>query len=251
MVAIRKKHKHGSDMGMRRTNRFINQRDMAVTQNSFMGHVITCYTQFGMPYDPENMLAMCHLWRVVGYMLGIEDRFNLCNGDLPTVTARSNAIFRHMIIPGLLQAPTDFQMMTEAYFNGIQGISSEFETEKFIFITQRLSQVPGYYVTEKECADQIVYMKKYPHYIPSAQAIEEDMISHPQNSKAFQMLKWSHRWDIIFTEFLLLKVVPNSTIVKNLFNFIHTCRLFFLKYFPVLAIYRFGYQNAYVSVLDD
>lgn len=238
-------------MGVRRVQKFINQRDMAITQNSFMGYVVAYYRAFGLPYDPESMFALCHFWRVVGYMLGIEDRFNLCNGDLTTVTSRSEAIFRHILVPGMLNAPQDFDQMTEAYFNGLSGISTEFDCEKFIFITKRLSQVPGYYLNESERQGQIAYMDQYPHYIPKKEAIVDSINRHPEKCKAFQQLKWSHRWDLLFTEYLLENVVPKSAAARYVFNFIHLCRIFMLKHFPVLAMYKFGYRNAFVRVLQD
>lgn len=141
--------------------------------------------------------------------------------------------------------------MTEAYFNGLQGLSTEFDSKKFVFITKRMSLVPGYYVTEEECNEQQKYMRKYPHYVPNAEDIQKDMEGHPKRSQTFDMLKWSHRWDILFTDFLLLSVVPNYAIVRRLFNLIHDTRMFFLKNFPILAIFKFGYKNAYVRVLTD
>lgn len=252
ILAVRKKHRHGSQVGVLRVNRFINQRDMAVTQNSFMGHAVAYHDTFGMPYDPENFLALCHFWRVIGYLLGIEDRFNLCAGDdLAEIRSRSQAIFRHIIIPGLLHAPKDFEMMTEAYFEGLGGFSSEFETDKFIYISQKTSLVPGFYITEEECHQQKQYMKKYSHYIPDAEAILRDMEIYPKRCKAFTALKWSTRWDITFTNYLLLNIVPHSPVLRKFFNFINCVRIFFLEHFPVLAMWKFGYSNAWVSVLKE
>lgn len=217
-----------------------------------MGHVVCYHKQFGIPFDPENLMALCHFWRVVGYMLGIDDRFNLCAGDdLDSIRSRCDAIFRHIIIPGLLLAPKDSPMMTDAYFDGLSGISTEFDSKKFTFITNRMTFVPGFYLTENECKDQVLYMKKYPHYIPNAWAIEEDMIKYPKRCKAFESLTWSHRWDIIFTDYLLLNCVPNSELLRKLFNFINTTRMFFLENLPVLAMFKFGYKNAWVRVLED
>lgn len=224
---------------------------MAITQNSFLGHVLVYHNQFGMQFEPEEMHALCHFWRVIGYMLGIDDQYNLCAGDFATVQSRCLAIFRHIIVPGLLHAPMDFQGMTEAYFNGLLGMSTEFEPEKFIFVTKRMTQVPGYYLTEQECAEQRHYMEAYPHYIPNAIELNEDMSRHPKISKSFGPLKWTHRWDILFTDYLLVNVVPKYSLVRRLFNFIHTTRMFFLRHLPLLAMYRFGYKNAYVRVLKD
>lgn len=237
-------------MGLRRTNHFINQRDMAITQNSFMGHVIVYHKRFGIPYDPEDFNAFCHFWRVIGYMIGIEDRFNLCAGDLTTVTSRCQALFRHVIVPGMLFAPQDFQMMTEAYFDGLLGVSTDFQAPKLIFMTKRMTHVPGFYLTEEEREEQLAYMEKYPHYIPGGE-LTEDINNHPNRCKAFGELKWSHRWDILFTEFLLLSVVPKSPFTRGFFNFIHSCRIFLLVNFPILGMLRFGVKKAFVKILDD
>lgn len=237
-------------MGVRRTNQFINQRDMAITQNSFMGHVIVYYKRFGIPYEPENLIALCHFWRVIGYMIGIEDRFNLCAGDLTTITLRCQALFRHIIVPGVLFAPQNFQMMTEAYFDGLLGVSTDFQSTKMVFMTKRMSNVPGFYLTEEEREDQLAYTEKYPHYIPESEDIR-DLKEYSKRCRAFSELKWSHRWDILFTEFLLLSVVPRSAFARGIFNFIHSCRLFLLVNFPILGMLRFGVKKAFVKILDD
>lgn len=238
-------------MGQRRVNKFINQRDMAITQNSFMGHVMAYHSHFGISSDPEKLFALCHFWRVIGYMIGIEDRYNVCNGDLETVTSRCQAIFRHIIVPGMLNSPQDEGMMTEAFFKGLLGLSTEFEPEKFIFITKRMTMVPGYYMSEDECQKQLEYMENYPQYIPNTDLLKEEMAKNPTRSKSFGMLKRSFRWDLIFTDYLLVNIVPKSAMVRGVFNFINSARLFFLKHLPVLAIWKFGYKNAFVRVLED
>lgn len=48
---------------------------MALTQFGFMGYVIVKGPQIGIHNAThEELEGLIHLWRVVGYILGIEDR---------------------------------------------------------------------------------------------------------------------------------------------------------------------------------
>lgn len=224
---------------------------MVITQNSFMGHVLTYHRQFGITNDPEMLHAFSHFWRVIGHMIGIEDRFNLANGDLDTVTSRCAAIFRHILVPGLMNAKKDLPMMANAYFDGLMGVSSEFEAEKFIFISKRMSMVPGYYITERERHDQLAFIEKYPHYVPNKEELVQEMGQYEEKCKSFSQLKWAQRWDIMITDYILLNIVPKCDLARRIFNWINDLRIFFVKHMPILAIYRFGYKNAFVRVLND
>lgn len=54
--------------------RGINQTDMAFTQWGFLGLLICYPKNFGVHYaTEEDFEAFCHLWRNIGYQLGIED----------------------------------------------------------------------------------------------------------------------------------------------------------------------------------
>lgn len=49
--------------------------DMALTQFGFMGYLLTNPTYLGIYGAKEkDVEAVVHVWRVLGYMLGIEDR---------------------------------------------------------------------------------------------------------------------------------------------------------------------------------
>lgn len=53
----------------------MSQYDMAVTQWAFVGPVIQFPTRYGIPNGTrEELDGFTHLWEVIGYSLGIEDR---------------------------------------------------------------------------------------------------------------------------------------------------------------------------------
>lgn len=51
-----------------------SQTDMVVTQWAFFGLVLTQGPQFGMKLTKEEEEGFVHFWKMVGFLLGIEDR---------------------------------------------------------------------------------------------------------------------------------------------------------------------------------
>jgi len=61
---------------------YFNQADMSGTQFAFIGLIVLYPQKFGLGRaTDEEMEGFIHLWRCIGYMLGIEDRFNFCCHD--------------------------------------------------------------------------------------------------------------------------------------------------------------------------
>lgn len=53
----------------------INQKDMALTQFGFMGFALVRNKMVGIhEATEEEWKAFVHVWRVIGYILGIEDK---------------------------------------------------------------------------------------------------------------------------------------------------------------------------------
>ena len=71
---VRKKHcvvsKRSSEAGLGR----ITQLDMALTQFGFIGFSLLCPEQLGIKATEEDFEGLVHLWHVIGYLLGMDDR---------------------------------------------------------------------------------------------------------------------------------------------------------------------------------
>lgn len=53
----------------------ITQKDMALTQLAFMGFAVARGEKIGLHNITEDeYLCFIHRWRVIGYLMGIEDR---------------------------------------------------------------------------------------------------------------------------------------------------------------------------------
>lgn len=52
----------------------ISQKDMAITQYGFIGFTILGQKMIGVQATREEMDDYCHMWRVLGHVLGIDDK---------------------------------------------------------------------------------------------------------------------------------------------------------------------------------
>lgn len=74
-MAVKRRHnlasKSGANCGLQR----ISQKDMALTQFGFMGFALARNRFIGLKIvDVNEYKGFVHLWRVVGHLLGIEER---------------------------------------------------------------------------------------------------------------------------------------------------------------------------------
>ena len=60
-----------SEAGLRR----ITQADMALTQFGFIGFTLLSGDQLGIKATDEELNGLVHFWRVIGYMLGMQDKY--------------------------------------------------------------------------------------------------------------------------------------------------------------------------------
>lgn len=58
-----------SGLGLR-----VTQKDMALTQFGFLGMLVVRKKELALTGTEEDEMAIVHFWRVVGYMLGIQDK---------------------------------------------------------------------------------------------------------------------------------------------------------------------------------
>jgi len=53
----------------------ITQKDMVLTQFGFIGYVLVCSKKLGLPDDSDGKNGFNHMWRVLGHLLGIPNRY--------------------------------------------------------------------------------------------------------------------------------------------------------------------------------
>lgn len=91
----------------------VNQGEMSGTQFAFLGLMVLYPEKFGIHYaSDEDLDAFCHMWRSLGYLLGIEDRYNFCSGSLQDVRKRCNDFVEHWLKPNLRNVTPEWEHMS-------------------------------------------------------------------------------------------------------------------------------------------
>ncbi|XP_054263869.1 uncharacterized protein LOC128987158 [Macrosteles quadrilineatus] len=109
---------------------FVNQLDMSITQFGFVGLMIMHPEKFGAGNATEEELeGFVHLWRGLGYLLGIEDRFNFCNGTLDEIRRRCHYLVDNWVKPSFQHVTEDWEHMSRCMVEGVSyyvpGVSFE------------------------------------------------------------------------------------------------------------------------------
>ncbi|KAI8499184.1 hypothetical protein Bbelb_229480 [Branchiostoma belcheri] len=97
---------------------YISQYDMALTQAGFVGFVL--YPEkFGICCTVAELEDYIFFWRGIGYLLGIEDRYNMCSGNYAETCSLIAQIENEVVKPAFLNPPQpDFDVATTAFVEG-------------------------------------------------------------------------------------------------------------------------------------
>ncbi|RLU24865.1 hypothetical protein DMN91_002956 [Ooceraea biroi] len=103
----------------------INQGDMSGTQFAFISMMVVYPEQLGA-HNPneEDLEAFCHLWRGIGYLLGIEDQYNFCNDSLQEVRQRCRDMIEYWVKTNLRMVTPEWEHMSMCLFEGTSYIMS-------------------------------------------------------------------------------------------------------------------------------
>uniref|UniRef100_A0A1B6L0P3 Uncharacterized protein n=1 Tax=Graphocephala atropunctata TaxID=36148 RepID=A0A1B6L0P3_9HEMI len=99
---------------------YVNQLDMSITQFGFVGLMVMYPNKFGAGSATEEELdGFVHLWRGLGYLLGIEDKYNFCNGSLEEVRQRGHSLVDKWAKPSFQHITEDWEHMSRCMIEGI------------------------------------------------------------------------------------------------------------------------------------
>lgn len=254
LAAVRRRHvrmsrhcEKAGQVGM------ISQKDMALTQFGFIGFILIKGSKLGMKFSDKNEEGFVHFWRVIGYMIGIEDRFNVCTESVAVTKKRLQIIEREEIRPCLENAPSMFHDMANALVSGLWSFNPLLDTEAFIYITKRLAGCEGYYYFESEIEkDGILPIKMSPSPDTIKQnGIEAGHVKKTKREKLFtnfvSTLNLYSRF-ILFVVIMIHQYCMMFFLVRWYFNGQLIVSRFLIKYFPFLAFHRFGFRDSYVRI---
>ncbi|XP_017784036.1 PREDICTED: uncharacterized protein LOC108567847 [Nicrophorus vespilloides] len=219
LVEVRGKHNMNSKKSCKAGLNYISQKDMALTQFGFMGFVIARSREIGI-FDAtkEELESFIHLWKVIGYMMGIEDRFNICRDD-PEDTKRICCLLIDKVFKlKVEEQQSDFLQMSTALVNGMWAMNPMLIPEVIMIRLIRLLNAP------------------------------EDFAKHTLISRLSEKLNKKQKFLLDLMEYTISTY--KYTALKFYHNVVMNASFWLMKNFPFLAFYSFGYANSYVKVLN-
>ncbi|XP_071527940.1 uncharacterized protein [Panulirus ornatus] len=99
---------------------YISQWDMLLTQFSFVGLIVAHPSRMGAWWVSEKELAgLVHFWRGIGFLLGIEDKYNFCNGTVEETRALCMEMEHLVIKPRIAEVDWSYEHMSSSLMEGI------------------------------------------------------------------------------------------------------------------------------------
>jgi hypothetical protein len=182
----------------------------------------------GWTGDRTDFEAFIHFWRVMGYMLGIKDEYNLCTDNLESTTCRVQTVLQVFLMPILSNPTPDFIHMTKVIIDGFWCVETSLRYESVMFFTRRLANV------------------RYFHYNTSeieGRSDQEDL----QRNNAYAKMSWYARFLVAF-QVHILEYWYHFALVRWYFNKKVMVNRFIMKYIPLLAICQHGVKHAFVKI---
>lgn len=227
---VRKTHILASKHADKNKSGFITQRDMALTQFGFMGFILLKPHKLGVQLGKDEVEAFAHFWRVIGHLVGIQERFNVCTDSFHTTRSRLKLILSKIYRPYLEQTGGDFNKMARALIEGLWCFNPSLDTDASIYFTKWLAG----------CKDYI-------YFESDSEAAYVDLDGSRQ---IIQSYVWFTRWSI-YLQITLHTYLVNFAIFRWYFNFRVWLAEKIIYWFPILAIYKFGFKQAYVRILKE
>ena len=119
MNSKEKSHERTRGTGIAGENIYFSQYDMAIVQSAFMSGVVTYPKQFGINCSTADLEDYIHFWRGIGYLLGIQDKFNMCSGDYAQTYEICAEIKDRLVIPTMKSQTDQTMTMASAFCNGL------------------------------------------------------------------------------------------------------------------------------------
>lgn len=221
MHLISNRSAHSAKVGI------ISQKDLAITLFGFMGFTIVTKEKVGLHATEQDIDDYCHFFRVLGYLTGIKDEYNVCCDTMEETYERLEVIKSEFLRPALESPPKEFPEMTRFVANGMWCFNPRDTYDVMIFTMKRLVGVPNYWYTEDE--------------IPKGCDRSKMELYKLGNYARFM------NWFVAFIHEYLLQF----TIFRMFFNMQTLFHEFLITTFPFLAIYSFGWNRAWITILND
>ena len=97
----------------------ITQYDMAVVHSGFFSAILLYTPHFGVSCTRSELDDYVFFWRILGYLFGIEDQYNICSQGLDFAIVTCKDIESEVTWKGLRNPPQGWKEMADAYISGV------------------------------------------------------------------------------------------------------------------------------------
>ncbi|XP_049879242.1 uncharacterized protein LOC126376115 isoform X2 [Pectinophora gossypiella] len=272
LYAVRSRHVRAGLASKLKGGGVVSQRDIALTQFGFMGFALLKPDKFGIRQIREDdWEAYNHVWRVVGHMIGLEDRYNICRSTVEETREVCQLLLDRVYTPCLENVPEYFEHMARVMLDGMWSVNPTVDVSAILYWTRHLADVPGYIYTEddriqlqrrlrKELKGQSVETGVDSRSLMCTPAVDGLPKRAPRllylrdfesidTAPDYQKLTYYSRYKLSFS---VLAAAWYATYLGRLyFNLNFLWSLILMKYFPYIAFFRFGVKASMVDIFTE
>lgn len=213
---VKSKHNSASKKALSNLKYRINQKDMALTQFGFMGLAVTRSKMLGIhEEDEEELKCFIHVWRVIGYVLGIEDEFNLCRESVEETKKICEEITVSVLRPAVEAKDSEHTQMCSYLINGLWAINPFLDHNTFSFYLQAV--------------------------------LNNDVSIVSSENDEYRHLSFGEKLRLRIIVFVI--GLMRFNVIRILLKRLQNHSLWLAQTSPYLAYYKFGKKNSHVNVI--
>ena len=202
----------------------ISQRDLVTTQFLYVGYQVSQPEVLGVKGTREQFEDFAHMWRLVGKLLGIEDRFNLCTENFEESLKRIDDVREWILKPALEYPSEEYEAYAKVAVKGMFNFHHTLEYDSIMFFLKRLAKVPNYNYFDWE----------------------ENHGTENGNKEIIGKMSYLSR-SVLFFHMIIHQYLLENVVLRWIFN-IGTILLGLSQKIPLLAAYNFGWKVANVYI---
>ncbi|XP_075983454.1 uncharacterized protein LOC142981426 [Anticarsia gemmatalis] len=272
LYTVRSRHLRASLSSKLKGTGVVSQRDIALTMFGFIGYSTVKPDKFGIRQLKEGDLdAYNYFWRVIGQMIGLEDRYNICRGSYYETLEVCELLLDRVFTPCLENVPEYFEHMARVMLDGMWSVNPTVDVDGFMFTCRALANVPGYIYTENDRVQLQRKLKKCLKGKPIDTGVDIAELMCPatieglpklpprllyykdyetvETAPAYKTLTLRSKYKVFL--FNLYVNLYTSYIGRLYFNLNFRFSVLLMRYFPYLAFFRFGFKESYVNILEE
>ncbi|XP_028172961.1 uncharacterized protein LOC114361931 [Ostrinia furnacalis] len=272
LYAVRSRHVRAGMAAKLKGLGVVSQRDVALTQFGFIGFSVLKPDKLGIRQLREgDWEAYNYFWHVIGYMIGLEDRYNICRKTFDETREVCQLLLDRVYTPCLENVPEYFEHAARVMLDGMWSVNPTVDEEATLYFCRYLADVPGYIYTEDERVKLQDKLKKHlKGKQPDTGVDSKLLMSKPgvdglpdlpprllyvqdydslDSAPHFKRLSFRGKYKLAFN--FIAAVLYTTYLGRLYFNWNFLYSLFLMKYFPYLAFFRFGIKASLINIFEE